>query len=93
MGRCSEQADVPSTNRPILCHGGSCQDKEPTLKGILGCEEIDMMMDLGSSVSLIKKGLLSCTHGVTKVRPVPRLRIVTASGNELSVQDKVLAAV
>ena len=46
-------------------------------------------MDSGSSVSLIQRGLLSCAQGVAKVRPVPKLRLVTASGDELTVQDYV----
>ena len=52
-----------------------------------------MMMDSGSSVSLIQKGLLSCAQDVTKVRLVPQLRLETASGDELPVQDFVSAGV
>lgn len=67
--------------------------KAATVKGSFGGVEIDMMMDSGSSVSLIQIGLLACAQGVTKVRPVPKLRLVTASGDELKVQDYVSARV
>ena len=67
--------------------------KAATVKGNFGGVEIDMMMDSCSSVSLVREGLLSCAQGVTKVRPIPQLRLVTASGDELAVQDFVAARV
>ena len=52
-----------------------------------------MMLDSGSSILLIQKDALSHIRGVTRVRPIPKLQLKTASGEQFPVQDFVCTQV
>ena len=62
-------------------------------KGVFGGVETATMLDSGSSISLIQKDVISHTHGVTRVRPIPQLQLKTASGEPLPVRDFVCTQV
>lgn len=67
--------------------------KAVTVKGFLGGLATTMMLDSGSSVSLIRQNVLAQTKSFVNVRPIPQLRLVTASGEQLAVKDFVSAQV
>ncbi len=52
-----------------------------------------MMVDSGSSVSIVRQELLDSFEGITKVRPAPQLQLVTASGEPLPNLDHIKAPV
>lgn len=64
-----------------------------TIKGVSEEMKTAMMLDAGSSISLIQKDVLSHVCEVTRVRPIPELQLMTASGKQLPVQDFVCTEV
>ena len=54
---------------------------------------MEMMLDSGSSVSLIQEESIPYNAGIVKVRPAPRSQLVTASGEKLKIIDYVSALV
>ena len=54
---------------------------------------MEMMLDSGSSVSLIQEESIPYNAGIVKVRPAPRSQLVTASGEKLKIIDYVSASV
>ena len=52
-----------------------------------------MMLDSGSSVSLIQKDVLSRAQDVGRIKATKPLRLVTASGDQLPILDHVSALV
>lgn len=64
-----------------------------TIKGVSEEMETAMMLDVGSSISLIQKDVLSHVREVMRVRPIPEMQLMTASGEQLPVQDFVCTQV
>ncbi|MDD9853556.1 MAG: retropepsin-like aspartic protease/reverse transcriptase, partial [Deltaproteobacteria bacterium] len=52
-----------------------------------------MLLDSGSSVSLVQEGSILQSASITKIRPTPCLELVTASGEKLKVVDHISALV
>ena len=59
------------------------KSKAAATKGKLGGVGVEMMLDSGSSVSLIQQEVFSRAQGVVWVEVVKPLRLVTASGDQL----------
>ena len=68
------------------------KSKVATIVGIIGGVGADVMLDSGSSVSLIQQEVLERAKGVTKTKAKP-LQLVTAAGNPLPILDHVRVAV
>ena len=64
-----------------------------TVKGRIGEREMDIMLDSGSSVSLLREEAIKAMRGVTKRRYVQDTRLVTAAGEELPILDQVTVCV
>ena len=54
---------------------------------------MEMMLDLGSSVSLVQKESIPWTGNICKVCAQPGVQLVTASGEELEIVDHISAPV
>ena len=67
--------------------------KAAATEGRLGGVEVEMMLDSGSSVSLIQKDVLSRAQDVVRIKATKTLRLVTASGDQLPILDHVSAFV
>lgn len=62
--------------------------------GRIGGVGVEVMLDSGSSVSLIRQEVLPRTHGIVKIVPAkPPVQLVTASGDHLPIVDHVQAPV
>ena len=61
--------------------------------GKLGGAEVEMILDSGSSVSLIKECLLPQVLGTMRAEVANQLQLVTASGEPISILDHVRAPV
>ena len=59
------------------------KSKAAATEGKLGGVGVEMMLDSGSSVSLIQQEVLSRAQGIVWVEVVKPLRLVTASGDQL----------
>ncbi|XP_065888767.1 uncharacterized protein [Dysidea avara] len=62
------------------------------LKGKLGGVEVELMLDSGSSVSLVQSNILQKARNVTQVAARP-IELVTASGDQLPILQHVKASV
>ena len=60
-----------------------------TIMGYVGGVATTVMLDSGSSVSLFQKDFLSKVSKFVKIRPVLQLQLLTASGDEIPIQDYV----
>ena len=58
---------------------------------MIGDKELDIMLDSGSSVSLIREEALIGMDKVVKVKPPRNVRVVTAAGEDLPILDHVTA--
>ena len=67
--------------------------KAAVMVGKVGGVKTEMLLDSGSSVSLMQAGSILESASVTKLRPTSRLKLVTASGEKLRVVDHVSAPV
>lgn len=67
--------------------------KTAVIVGEMGGVKTEMLLDSGSSVSLVQEGLLLQNSGVTRISPATHLELVTASGEKLKVVDHILAPV
>ena len=67
--------------------------KAAVIKGKVGGVATELMVDSGSSVSIVRKEVLDQSQGITKIRPAPQLQLVTASGEPLQVLDHIMAPV
>ena len=54
---------------------------------------MEIMLDSGSSVSLIRQDIAKCLNGTTSAGDTPKLRLVSAGGEELPIVNSVKAAV
>ena len=54
---------------------------------------MEIMLDSGSSVSLIRQDIAKCLNGTTSTGDTPKLRLVSAGGEELPIVNSVKAAV
>ena len=61
--------------------------------GELGGVKVETMLDSGSSVSLVQRGVLRQAKGIKKVEETKPLRLVTASSDDLPIMDHIRAPV
>lgn len=54
---------------------------------------MEMLLDSGSSVSLVQEGSILQSASITKIRPTPCLELVTTSGEKLKLVDHISALV
>ena len=54
---------------------------------------MEIMLDSGSSVSLIRQDIAKCLNGTTSAGDTPKLRLVSAGGEELPIVNSVKASV
>ena len=69
------------------------KSKAAVIMGELGGVEVETMLDSGSSVSLVQRGVLLQAKGIEKVEETKPLRLVTASGDDLPIMDHIRAPV
>ena len=67
--------------------------KTAVTTGKVGGIMLDVILDSGSSVSLVKREMLWTSHGITKVEANEQLRLVTADVAGLPVLNQVRAPV
>ncbi|KAL5493310.1 hypothetical protein EMCRGX_G014468 [Ephydatia muelleri] len=63
------------------------------VNGLVGGMTVEIMLDSGSSVSLIRQDIAKCLNGTTSAGDTPKLRLVSAGGEELPIVNSVKAAV
>ena len=85
---------------PAICPHDACivtvvaiKPKAAATEGRLGGVEVEMMLDSGSSVSLIQKNMLSRAQDVVRIKATKPLRLVPASGDQLPILDHVSAVI
>ena len=54
---------------------------------------VEVMLDSGSSVSLVQQHVLSQAHGWTSTKTPQGMRLVTASGEDLPIVDYIRARI
>ena len=81
-----QQTPLQSTIDPNCITVAAVRTEATSIKGVVGGVETAMMLDSGSSISLIQKDMLSHTRGVTRVQPIPQLQLKTASSEPLPVR-------
>ena len=87
---------------PIACEGpavnkvvtiAAIESKVLTITGKLGGAKVDILLDSGSSISLVRKAALRAAENVSVNTPTTIIQLVTASGEQLKVVDYVTAPV
>ena len=63
------------------------------MKGKIAGVSTEIMLDSGSSVSLLRQEVVLGLKGITRRRPPQNLKLVTASGESLPIVDYVEASV
>ena len=69
------------------------KSKAAVIMGELGGVKVETMLDSGSSVSLVQRGVLRQAKGIEKVEETKPLRLVTASSDDLPIMDHIRAPV
>ena len=82
-----------STIDPNTVTIAAVRSKAAIVNGQICGTEVEMMLDSGSSVSLVQQGVISQPMDVTHIRPTPGLQLVTASGEQLKIVDYIKAPV
>ena len=63
------------------------------INGLLGGVPMEIMLDSGSAVSLIRQDMISPLMTSVIHIPLPQVKLVTAAGNDLLIVDHIQAAV
>ena len=69
------------------------RNKAATTRGIIGGVEAEVMLDSGSSVSLVRQEVLSQAPKMPSVASAEPIQLYTASGDPLRILDRVRAPV
>ena len=81
----------PDTNTLITV--AAIRTNAAVVFGMLGGVAMEMMLDSGSAVSLVKKEMMSSQmNNVTQI-PLPAIKLVTAAGDDLLMIDHIQATV
>ena len=64
------------------------RSKAAIVNGQICGTEVEMMLDSGSSVSLVQQGVISQPMDVTHIRPTPGLQLVTAKNCGLPLRPQ-----
>ena len=69
--------------------------KAAIIAGEIGGVGVEMMLDSGSTVSLIRQDIIKQLHpqSIAKLRGIPELQLITASGEPLQVVDHIEASI
>ena len=95
-GACIGQQVPPSTVSPQdvnVITVAAVKTKAATILGKIGGSAVEMMLDSGSSVSLIRRDVIAGLQGIRKIPESPSLRLVTASGEPLVIVEHIQATV
>lgn len=71
----------------------ACKSKAAVVWGRMGGSGVEVMLDSGSSVSLVQEEVLVNARGITRVRDIRQLQLVTASGDQLPILGHVRASI
>ncbi|KAL5509968.1 hypothetical protein EMCRGX_G005423 [Ephydatia muelleri] len=82
---------VLSPHKPIII--AALKSEASTIIGVIGDKELDIMLDSGASVSLIREEALTGMNMVVKDKPSQNVRVVTAAGEDLPILYHVTARV
>ena len=86
-------ASIPVNNNPNKVTIAAMRSKAMVTLGKLGGVFTEIMLDSGSSVSLVQSRVLDNARNVVPVKAVKPLRLVTASGDQLPIVRHVRAPV
>ena len=87
MGCPNEGGDTPGGSKSLSyrkCGGGYCKIKCSFYSGLLDQNEVDMLVDSGSSISLTHESVATAYSKEIK-RPPKRLELISADGKEMPV--------
>ena len=93
MGRQVSPATVGPQDINVITPVAAVSTQASVIVRNMGGVRMEMMLDSGSSVSLIQEESIPYNAGIVKVRPAPRSQLVTASGEKLKIIDYVSASV
>ena len=83
---------------PLVCEGpavsklvtiAAIESKVVTLTGKLGGATVNILLDSGSSISLVRKAALQVAENVRVITPTTLIQLVTAAGEKLKIVDYV----
>ena len=80
-----------SPHKPIII--AALKSEASTIIGVIGDKELDIMLDSGASVSLIREEALTGMNMVVEDKPSQNVRVVTAAGEDLPILYHVTARV
>ncbi|KAL5503413.1 hypothetical protein EMCRGX_G010361, partial [Ephydatia muelleri] len=87
---------------PLVCEGpavsklvtiAAIESKVVTLTGKLGGATVNILLDSGSSISLVRKAALQVAENVRVITPTTLIQLVTAAGEKLKIVDYVTAPI
>ncbi|KAL5489229.1 hypothetical protein EMCRGX_G018297 [Ephydatia muelleri] len=87
---------------PLVCEGpavsklvtiAAIESKVVTLTGKLGGATVNIFLDSGSSISLVRKAALQVAENVRVITPTTLIQLVTAAGEKLKIVDYVTAPI
>ena len=93
MGRQVSPATVGPQDINVITPVAAVSTQASVIVGNMGGVRMEMMLDSGSSVSLIQEESIPYNACIVKFRPAPRSQLVTASGEKLKIIDYVSASV
>ena len=67
--------------------------KIATVRGSICGKSVELMLDSGSSVSLLKQEIAANTPGMVAGQREPGLRLISAAGGDIPILDHVKAVV
>ena len=85
-GQQPSRMSVSPLNHIIIA---AVKSEASTVREKIGEQEVDTMLDSGSSVSLLKEEVIKGMRGVVKRKYAQNTRLATAAGEELPILDHV----
>ena len=83
---CSQGLSVGKRERGVLSDVAAVRLSTAVLKGRLGDTKVDILLDCGSTVSLVQNSILPRTLGVKQLKPGDlQLAMVSAAGDPMPV--------
>ena len=92
-GGCKGHQPPPATLGQQLITVASVTSKATVTMGEVGCSKVEMMLDSGSAVSLLRKQETENMKLIQPVERAPVVKLVTASGEPLLISSHVQAPV
>eukprot|EP00731_Ephydatia_muelleri_P021178 Em0013g905a len=88
-----QQSFRTTVSPPDCVTVASIRSEVSIMKGKIAGVSTEIMLDSGSSVSLLRQEIVLGLKGITRRRPPQKLKLVTASGESLPIVDYVEATV